>query len=176
MRARGPRLLLPGLLAAAAGACTPTLNWRDVHLQGSTLAVQFPCRPDRIARRVALAGPAVPLSLYACRAGGLDWAVGLAEMGDAARVEPALQAWRRETIAHVRAQASPGTPLPVPGAMPQPGVVSLRLAGQRPDGRAVQLRLVLFARGGQVYQATVLGEQVSDAAAQPFFASMRFGP
>ncbi len=167
---------MANLLAGLLAACSPTLNWRDVHLQGSALAVQFPCRPDRVERRVALAGAPVPLSLYACQAGGLTWAVGLAEMGDPARVVPALQAWRRETVAHVRADAGPVEPVHVPGAAPLADAVQLRLAGRRPDGQALQMQLALFARGAQVYQATVLGQQVAAGAAQPFFASLRFAP
>ena len=49
----------------------------------------------------------------------------------------------------------------------------LRLQGRLPDGRAVQMQLAVFARGTQVFQATVLGDAVPDDAAETFFASLR---
>ena len=61
----------------------------------------------------------------------------------------------------------------IPGATPNDTSRRLRLQGRLPDGRAVQMQLAVFARGTQVFQATVLGDAVPDDAAETFFASLR---
>jgi hypothetical protein len=64
----------------------------------------------------------------------------------------------------------------VPGATPHPGSRRLRLEGRRPDGQPVQMQLALFTHGTSVYQATVLGERVSDELATTYFESLRVPP
>jgi hypothetical protein len=64
----------------------------------------------------------------------------------------------------------------VPGATPQPGSGRTRLQGRRSDGQAVQMQTLVFARGTQVFQASVLGAALSDEAVEAYFASIRFPP
>ena len=42
------------------------------------------------------------------------------------------------------------------------------MTGKLPDGQAVQMQMAVFTRGTLVYQASVLGERVTDEAAQTF--------
>lgn len=176
---RWPALWLLLLLLVTAG-CAPALDWRDVRPAGSGLTLQMPCRPSPPQQRaVPLAGPAVGLTLEACTAAGQTFGIVWADVADPARVGPALMALRAAAAANVAADAALALPAPepflLPGATPNAGNGRMRLAGRLPDGAAVQMQLVVFARGTRVYQASVLGAAVTDEAAENYFGSMRFG-
>jgi hypothetical protein len=158
--------------------CSPAYDWRDVRPAGTQLALQFPCRPVAQRRAVELAGPPVDLSLLACTAGGQTWAVAHADLGDPARVPPALAELRSSTIRKLNAEESALSPLAVPGATPNANAGRVRLQS-RPGAasggyRPLQMELALFARGTHVFQVSVLGEAVPADMSQTFFASMGF--
>jgi hypothetical protein len=161
---------------AAVGftGCAPALDWREVRPAGSAVVLLFPCRPDVQDRRVALAGPPLRLDLVACSAGGLTWALAYADVGDPGRVGPALAALRTAAAANIGTVAGPNQALRLAGATPHAESGSLQLAGRRPDGAPVRMRLAVFARGTQVFQATVLGAPAPVEAVDGFFASIRF--
>jgi len=52
--------------------------------------------------------------------------------------------------------------------------VRTRLQGRLPDGKAMQMEVMLFAHGTRVFQASVLGERLSDDAVEVFLSSLRF--
>jgi len=162
-------------LAACAGllGCAPALDWRDVRPEGSALQLQFPCRPTTQRRDVPLAGARVNLALHACAAGGQTWGLAVADAVDPGRVGPALAELADAARRNLGASAGQPLALKVPGATPNDASIRLRLQGRLPDGGAAQMQLAVFARGTQVFQATVLGPTVPDAAAETFFASLR---
>lgn len=162
-------------LAVCAGllGCAPVLDWRDTRPEGSALQLQFPCRPATQRRDVPLAGVRVNLALHACAAGGQTWGLAVADVGEPARVGPALAELAAVAGSNLGAAAGQPLALKVPGATPNDTSRRLRLQGRLPDGRAVQMQLAVFARGTQVFQATVLGDAVPDDAAETFFASLR---
>lgn len=165
---------------AALTACSPAYDWREVRPAGTRAVLLFPCRPVTQQRAVPLAGPAVQLSLLACTAGGQTWALAHADLADPARVGPALAELRTSAVAKLNASHGPLSPLAVPGATPNDHSGRIRLAAQAPAGAAAggatQMQLTLFAQGTQVFQASVLGERIPDAAADTFFASIGFKP
>lgn len=160
-------------LALAAGACSPTLNWRDVRAASGVVALQFPCRPDSLERQVALAGPPVALQLLHCEAGGRNWAFSQADVHDMSRVAPALQLLRQ--TAQTNIAAVDATPFAVQVAGADPGATGVALAGRLPGGEPVELRTVVFAHGTRVHQVTVYGATVPAVTAAVFFDSLRVG-
>jgi hypothetical protein len=64
----------------------------------------------------------------------------------------------------------------VPGATPQPRSGRSRLLGRGPDGKSLNMQVLVFARGTWVFQASALGETAADEAADNFLASIRFPP
>jgi hypothetical protein len=163
-------------LCLAFTACAPVLDWRDVRPAGSGVQLQFPCRPLSQQRQLALAGAPVTLVLHACAAGDQTWGLGVADTGDPARVGPALAELRASAAGNLSATPGRSAALLPPGATPQPGSVRTRLLGKLPDGQAMQMEVVVFAHGTQVYQASVLGRQLSDEGVETFIASIRFPP
>ncbi len=157
-------------------ACAPALDWRELRPAGSDVSLLFPCKASQDARQVPLGQRPVQMVLYACRAGGSTWALATAEMHDPARVGPALLELRRAAAGNLgAAKAARELALQVPGATPNPHSARLEIHGRLPDGRNVTEQLAVFARGTQIFQATVLGEQVPPQAADTFFDSLRAG-
>ena len=154
-------------------ACSPTLDWREVRPEGSGAQAMFPCKPSSMAREVMLGGAKVRLSLHACRAGDVTWAMAWADMVDPARVGPALDELRQAAASNVGATESRSMPLQVPGATPSPGSARLVLRGRMPDGREAFEQVAVFSRGTRVYQATAVAEREPGEALEPFFAGLR---
>lgn len=163
------------LLALAAAACSPALDWRQTRPEGSGVSLLLPCRASARSRNVLLAGRTVPLALHACSAGGATWALAFADMGDPALVGPALDELRRSVAANLGADAGTSLPLAVPGSTPNPASVRARVDGHLPDGSAVQAQLAVFARGTWVFQATALGARLPADGVETFFESLRAG-
>jgi hypothetical protein len=171
---RAYRFLLPAV-ALAAAACSPTLDWRELHPRGSGAQLLFPCKPQSHTRTLQLAGASVSLSLHACNAGDMTFALAAADVGDAARVPAALQELRE---AAQRNLGGGGQPLGMPriqGMTPQPQAQRVRVQGRMPDGSAVQEQVLVFARDTRVYQASVLGAALDAEAVETFFSSIRLG-
>lgn len=164
------------LAAAAALACTPTLDWREVRPAGSHAQLMFPCKPASHARSVALAGAQIEMSMFACTAGGVTYALAFADMADPALVTPALAELARAARANLQADApASAAPLRVPGMTPNERAAQWQIAGRLPDGRAVHERAAFFAHGTRVYQATALGPELDADAVETFFGALRVG-
>lgn len=172
-RMRRP-LLCATLLGAGLLACTPALDWREVRAEGTTATLLFPCQPKSQSRVAMLAGVPTRMTLLACDAQGLTFALAHADVGDPARVAPALAALAAALAANLEAQESRAAPLQVPGMTPNANAIRIRLDGHLPDATPVREQAALFARGTHVFQAAVLGAR-PDAAADTFIDSLRVG-
>ena len=96
-------LLCATLLGAALPACSPALDWREVRPDGSAARVLFPCQPKSQTRQAALAGARMPMTLLSCEADGQTFALAHAELGDPARVSPALAEMAAALVANLQA-------------------------------------------------------------------------
>jgi hypothetical protein len=165
--------LLALLLGASIAACTPALDWRDVRPEGSAASLQFPCKPQSQTRQAALDGEATTMTLVSCTADGLTFALVHADLGDPARVTPALIAMRKALVTNLGATQSVVKPFVLTGMTPSPEAVRLQASGHTPEGAPIVEEAVLFTRGTRVYQAAVLGARPDAAAVELFFESLR---
>ena len=168
-------LLCATLLGAALPACSPALDWREVRPDGGAARVLCPCQPKSQTRQAALAGARMPMTLLSCEADGQTFALAHAELGDPARVSPALAEMAAALVANLQAAPPRTEPLAVPGMTPNADARRLWLRGRLPDATPVQEQAALFAYGTRVYQAAVLGAQ-RGAAADAFIDSLRIAP
>lgn len=161
-------LFVAALLVLAA--CSPELNWREVRAEPTALTVLLPCKPDRGARVVPLAGRDTPLNMLGCDAGGATFAVAFADTADAAQAAAVLTQWRAATLANMRAGEPAQQPFTVAG-----GVVSTRVTatGQRADGKPVQSQALYFSQGPRVYQAVIYADRLPSEVADTFFGGLR---
>lgn len=163
-------------LAGALIACSPALDWREVRAPGAAVAALMPCKPAAQQRHLSLAGVPVVMSLQACSAGGLTWALVSADLADPARVGAALDDLLAASARNVSAVLPVGSTFAPPGSTPHVRSRRIRLAGTLPDGSRAQLESAVFTHGTWVFQATVLGEKADAEAADSFFASLRVTP
>lgn len=156
-------------------ACAPTLDWREVRPDATGLALWLPCKPASHARELMVAGRKVTLTLHACNAGGVTWALAHADMRDPATIGAALRALRAAAAQNVGAPSSTSLrPLPISGQTPQAESGLIELAGRLPDGSAIRAQVAVFSRGTQVFQATAMGAHLDAEAAQTFLSSIRW--
>lgn len=167
---------ISGLAGALTLACAPALDWREVRPAGSGIALLFPCKPDSHARQVKLGPDSVRLELHACTVAGTTWALAFADMGDPARVGPALVELRRAAATNVAASEPQSLALKVEGATPNPASQRIQFQGRMPDGRAVTEQVAVFTKGTRVFQAIALGDKLDAEAADNFFGSLRLAP
>lgn len=170
------RLAMSGAAALALAACSPTLDWREVRAADGFFAALFPCRPSSQSRTVRLVGKGVRLSLQACSAAGVTWALAVADVEDPALVSAALGELLQAAQANIGGVASQAVAAKVPGATPNPASVRAEIAGQLPDGQAVVEHVAVFAHATKVVQVTALGQAVAVEALATFFDSVRVVP
>ncbi|HEV7915613.1 MAG TPA: hypothetical protein VGP22_17745, partial [Albitalea sp.] len=74
------------LAACTMAACSPALDWRESRPADSDAVAMFPCKPERFARQLALAGAPVQMHLVSCTAANVTYAVAYARLADPARL------------------------------------------------------------------------------------------
>ena len=169
------RSLAAATLQAVLAACSPALDWREARPAGSELTMLFPCRPDSDERVVAVAGEPMPMHIHVCRAAGLTFSILFGAIADPAKVTDSLLALRAAAVANI-AGAAAVQPWQQPGATPNAQSARLRIEGRLPGGRVVVEHVAFFVSGLTLYQATVLGDTVSQETADTFFGAIRLAP
>ena len=165
-----PRVLI---LATALAACTPVLNWREMRTEDGVVLAMFPCRPDRHARKVALADTTANMSLLVCMAKGMTFALSSIELDDPGLVTKALADLREAMLVNLGGTRLQMTPWSLRGMAPNPLAARLSAQGHLPDGTAVWQEAAFFARGLRVYQASILSRKIDPEAAETFFEGLK---
>lgn len=157
-------------------ACNPTFNWREVRVESAPLKAMLPCKPDKGARTVPMAGRPVELKLLTCDTGGATFAILVGDIVDPLRAGEVLAQWQAATLANLRATGASVRQQPFlpAGAMALPQSLRVAAAGQRADGSAVESQAAYFARGSQVVQAVIYAARVTPEAADSFFDGLAF--
>jgi hypothetical protein len=169
-----PNTSIAALAVACGAACSPTLDWREFVPEGSDLSVAFPCRPDSHARAVVVAGAKARMSMLVCAADDATFALSFVDVADPSRVSVTLAELRDIAVTNVRGREPRVTPLQIRGMTANDEAVRLSVAGQLPDGAAVQEHAAFFARGLRVYQATVVGAKPAPQAVETFLGGLKF--
>lgn len=154
-------------------ACNPTFNWRDVRPDGTRLELLLPCKPDKAQRTVSMASQQTKMNLLSCDAGGVTFAVSMADINDAGKTDAVLAQWQSATLTNIKA----GSPVSR-HAFKVPGLaavgVMVKATGQRANGQAVSSQAAYFADGSQVFQAVMYADKVALEASETFFSSLKF--
>lgn len=161
-----------GSAVAVLAACSPALNWREVKLDEAPLAILLPCKPDKGARTLPIAGKPTELRMLGCEADGMLFSVASAQLADAADVAATLTQWKAAMLANAGAAASQDSRFTPPGATPYATATLARFQGQS-GGAPVAAAVAVFARDHQIFQAAVFGKQLDNAATDTFFGSAR---
>ena len=162
-----------GLAALLVGGCSPNLDWRETRFEGTGVVARFPCRPDRHARAVVVAGTATKIEMLVCSDAGVTFAVSLFDVADPAQVTPALTELRATALGNIAGRQVESAAARIEGMTPNPQAVQVSMAGRLPDGAAVQEQAAFFARGLRVYQASLIGAMLAPEVAATFFAGLK---
>lgn len=168
-----PLLLLLNLSLWLA-ACSPSLNWREVRPGGGELKALLPCKPDQGNRRQNLAGQEIEITMVGCEAGGALFAVSVAELGTAERAMAVQMQWQASLLGNMQASSSKNSSWSLKGAGAQLEPVRLDARGVGPDGKAVMVQGVWFARGSRLYHAVLYAGRISEEMREPFFSGLEF--
>ncbi|BEV13289.1 SH3 domain-containing protein [Herbaspirillum sp. DW155] len=168
---------LPLLLACLClAACSPRYNWREASDAGNGAAhfvVLLPAKPASVTRPVDLDGPRADMSMTAAEVDGLTFAVGTAELPDAAAANRALEAMRTALLNNIAGQPQ-GTPV-WPGKTD--GFARTLDLDARGVARGRPLRLVarLAVRERRVYQILIVGDEkaFTEENIETFFSSFK---
>jgi len=155
-------------------ACSPALDWREVRAEGGELIVLLPCKPEKLSRRIAIAGEPTDVTLQACTAQGTTWALTSADVGEPMRVDPALAALRRARTENLAGRETQAQPWQLEGMRPSVQAAQVTVSGQRPDGSAVVEHGWYFARGTRVFHVAALGGTPSAEALETFARGLSF--
>ncbi len=168
-------------LGLVLSACSPSQNWREVTLDGTSLKAQLPCKPDRTTRSVPLGGVPVDLQVVGCESGSAIVAVMSAPLQAGADANALLAGWQKATLDNVRVTR----PLAAgqqqvwhrPGQLPLASSVRIQAKGLRPDGEAVLMDAVwgAVAEGDRVrlIHAVVYDRQIQPEMANTMFEGLK---
>ena len=165
-------LTCAALALACLTACNPTFNWRDVRFESARLALLMPCKPDKGQRTVPMAGLPTELNMLSCDAGGVTFAVAMADVKDAAKTAAVLAQWQSATLINIKAPPAVGVAIKLPGLSSDGAIV--KAIGQRTNGQAVSSQAAYFAQGSQVFQAVLYGDTITPDVADTFFSGLKF--
>lgn len=154
-------------------ACNPTFNWRDVRPDGTRLALLLPCKPDKAQRAVPMASQQTEMNLLSCDAGGVTFAVSMADINDAGKTDAVLAQWQSATLTNIKAGSSVSRyAFKVSGLAT--GGVMVKATGQRANGQAVSSQAAYFAQDSRVFQAVMYADIISPDVADTFFSGLKF--
>jgi hypothetical protein len=160
-------------LACLLLACTPKFDWREVRGAGAPYSVMLPAKPASQTRPINLDGMPVVMTMTAAEAGGMTFAVGTAELPDAAAAQKALAAMKIALVRNIGGTIRHEKP-----AATEPAAIeidALGIAGKATDGQPRVLLARFIARDRRVYQLVATGGEraVSQEAADTFFTSFK---
>lgn len=148
-------------------ACSPRYNWREIRGEGASYSIMLPAKPASHSRTINLDGNQVTMTMTAAEVDGVTFAVGTAELADAAKAASAVVAMKTALLKNIKgtvrreAAASAGSNVSF----------ELEAAGEQ--------QRVLFARflnrDRRVYQVLVTGKEtaVPREAVDTFLASFK---
>ena len=162
------RLTLRTRIAAASvltmlAACTPALDWREIHGSAAPFAVLLPAKPATMARKIDLGGTPLMMTMTAAEVDGVTFAVGSVELPDAAKAQLAVKAMKTAlisnihgTVLHEKATDSTSNK---GGAIQTNSSIDLEAVGTPANGRPRLLVARFVAHNQYAYQVLVTGSQ-----------------
>lgn len=164
------RLATALVLLLQLGACSPTLNWRGIPLEG--LQATLPCKPDQAQRKVQLAGLDLNLTMAGCEVDAGLYAIGHLRVAQDVQAQPVIDAWRAQAL---QAMHSTTAPLAVPWAstVDRPALMVYQATGIDPRGKAIQARWTWIQRGQDIYHWALYAPVIRPEMEEPFVGAMR---
>ena len=126
-----------------------------------------------------MASQQTQMNLLSCDAGGVTFAVSMADVNDAGKTDAVLAQWQSATLTNIKA----GSPVSrdafkVSGLATDVVMVMVmvmvKATGQRVNGQAVSSQAAYFAQDSRVFQAVMYVDIISPDLADTFFSGLKF--
>ncbi len=170
LTAMAPALVSALACAVCLSACTPTYDWRDVRGETAPFSVLLPAKPSVLSRPVNLGGIQATMTMTAAEVGDVTFAVGTAELPDAAQAQAALLVMKDTLVKNV------GGVIRHEKSTLGQTMSSIEFDAAAPGGATARvLHARLMARERRVYQAIVTGREksVRQEAVDTFLTSFK---
>ncbi|CAN7713236.1 hypothetical protein LJR289_005864 [Pseudoduganella sp. LjRoot289] len=155
-------ILGAALAATVFSACSPKFDWRDFRSAEAPYAVLFPAKPATHTRNVSLGGETVKMQMAAAEVDGTMFAVGAAEMADAAKAQAAIAAMKTTMVANiggtVTAEKQASAASSSGGVSQQQNSIEIEAKGSR-NGEPTRMVGRFIAKDKRVYQVVVIGRE-----------------
>jgi hypothetical protein len=137
------------LLLATLSACSPQYDWRDYRSNDAPYAVLFPGKPATQTRNIKLDQLDVSMTMTAAEVDGVIFAVGSAQVPDAAQASAAVEAMKTALVKNIGATVTSST-------SPAAGTLDVEASGSQ-NGEAMRLIGRFIAKDKRIYQVIVMG-------------------
>ncbi|MYM98674.1 hypothetical protein [Duganella vulcania] len=146
------KISLALMLAAALSACSPQYDWRDYRSSDAPYAVLFPGKPASQTRSIQLDTLAVNMTMTAAEVNGVIFAVGSAQVPDAAQGPAAIEAMKTALVSNIGATVTSNKS----SADGKQATLDVEAKGSQ-NGEAMRLIGHFVARDKRIYQVIVMG-------------------
>ena len=146
------KISLALLMAAALSACSPQYDWRDYRSNDAPYAVLFPAKPASQTRAIKLDNLDVNMTMTAAEVDGVVFAVGSAELADAAQTPAALEAMKTALVKNIGATVTKSASSTADGRMS----LDVEAKGSQ-NGETMLLIGRFIAKDKRIYQVIVMG-------------------
>jgi hypothetical protein len=148
------KISLALLMAAALSACSPQYDWRDYRSNDAPYAVMFPGKPASQTRAIKLGDLDVDMTMTATEVDGVVFAVGSAQLPDAARTPAAIDAMKTALVKNIGATITKSTASAAGGHT----ALDVEAKGSQ-NGEPMLLIGRFIAKDKRVYQVIVMGRE-----------------
>lgn len=174
------RMAMMAMLMAALlplTACTPRYDWRDVRGTSVPFSVLLPAKPSTHTRSVNLGGIQANMTMTAAEVGDVTFAVGTAELPDAAQAQAALLVMKDTLVKNIggvvrHEKSTLGSQASTIELAAGPAAGAPAAAR---NARASELHARFLARERRVYQVIVVGaaKSIPQDAIDTFLTSFK---
>lgn len=169
-----PSLLKLACIACAflLPACSPKYDWREVRGSGVPFTVLLPAKPATHTRTVHLDGMQVTMTMTAAEVDEVTFAVGTAELQEAAQTQKALIAMKTALVRNIGGTVKQEKSS---AAGSVPTVIEVEASGATSDDQPRILLARFVAKDKHIYQVVMTGKEktMSRDAADTFFTSFK---
>ncbi len=159
--------LIRGISAVATllalAACTPKLDWREVHGELAPYTALLPAKPSSYSRQIDLHGIKMTMNMMAADVDGTTFAIGSAKLPDNAQALAALEGMKEGMLkninGHVTSEKSAGASVATINGSRQSRSYDVEARGNLQNGQPVVLAARFVASDQWVYQALIIGNE-----------------
>ena len=152
-----PTVLTTLAAAFIFSACSPKFDWRDYRSTDAPYSVLFPGKPATYTRSIDLDGVPVSMTMTASEVDGATFAIGTAQLPDAAKAQAALLAMKTALIKNIAASVK-SEKVAMATSTTSTSSIQVEANGTR-NGVPILLVGRFIAQDKRIYQVVVVGKE-----------------